>query len=169
MEIRKSREADFERMMEIYAYARKFMANTGNPNQWGPTNWPPEHLIHRDIEEGNSYVCVNDGQIVGTFFFLYGEEIEPTYTRIEDGAWIDVSPYGVIHRLAGDGSVKGIGAFCLDWAIQQCGHLRVDTHGDNKVMQSILKKQGFVLCGTIYVEEDDYPRLAYEKCGKTGR
>jgi hypothetical protein len=27
----------------------------------------------------------------------------------------------------------------------------------------MLKKAGFVHCGTIYVEEDDYPRLAYEK------
>ena len=26
-----------------------------------------------------------------------------------------------------------------------------------------LEKLGFVHCGTIYVEEDDYPRLAYEK------
>ena len=38
MKIRKSTEQDIERMMEIYAYARKFMAENGNPNQWGPTN-----------------------------------------------------------------------------------------------------------------------------------
>ncbi|MBD5518924.1 MAG: hypothetical protein HDR07_10755 [Lachnospiraceae bacterium] len=35
--------------MEIYEYARHFMAEHGNPNQWGPTNWPPEALIHADI------------------------------------------------------------------------------------------------------------------------
>ena len=34
---------------------------------------------------------------------------------------------------------------------------------DNIVMQNMLKKLGFVHCGTIYVEEDDYPRLAFEK------
>ena len=27
----------------------------------------------------------------------------------------------------------------------------------------LVKKLGFVHCGTIYVEEDDYPRLAFEK------
>ena len=27
-------------------------------------------------------------------------------------------------------------------------------------------KLGFIHCGTIYVEEDDYPRLAYEKLNK---
>ncbi len=163
MEIRRSAEQDFDRIMEIYALARAFMAAHGNPNQWGPTNWPPEDFIHRDITEGKSHVCVHDGRIVGTFFFIQGPDIEPTYRQIEDGTWLSESPYGVVHRLAGDGSVKGIGAFCLNWAFAQCGHLRADTHGDNTVMQSLLEKLGFVHCGTIFVEEDDYPRLAYEK------
>ena len=162
MEIRKSTENDFTRMMEIYAHARAFMAANGNPNQWGPTNWPPEALIHQDIADGNSYVCVEDGKVIGTFFYLYGEE-DPTYTTIVDGAWLNDAPYGVVHRLAADGSVKGTGAFCINWAVQQCGHVRVDTHGDNKVLQNLMKKLGFTHCGTIYVQEDNYPRLAYEK------
>lgn len=155
-------------MMEIYAFARSFMARHGNPDQWGPTHWPPEELIRRDIAEGRSYVCVNDGgTVIGTFFFTHGADIEPTYREITDGAWLDGSPYGVVHRIASDGSEKGVGAFCLNWAYEQCGHLRIDTHGDNTVMQNLVRKLGFVHCGTIYVEEDDAPRLAYEKSGKT--
>ncbi len=149
--------------MEIYEYARRFMAEHGNPRQWGPTKWPPEPLIRHDILRGTSYVCVHEGRIVGTFFFSAGEDIEPTYRRIEDGTWRNDGPYGVVHRLAGDGSVRGIGKFCLDWAYQRCGHLRVDTHGDNIVLQKLLGKLGFTHCGTIYVEEDNDPRLAYEK------
>ena len=164
MQIRHSTEADFSRMMEIYEYARKYMADHGNPNQWGPTHWPPEDLIHRDIQSGDSYVCVNDeGTVIGTFYFIQGKDIEPTYRDITDGAWLDESPYGVVHRIAGDGSEKGIGAFCINWALQQCGHLRIDTHNDNIVMQNLLKKLGFVQCGTIYVLEDNNPRLAFEK------
>ena len=164
MRIRKSTEQDLNRMMEIYAFARQFMAAHGNPDQWGPTNWPPEALIRKDIAEGNSYVCVNDeGKVIGTFYFVQGEDIEPTYREITDGAWLDPGPYGVVHRIAADGSEKGIGAFCIDWAFELTGHLRIDTHGDNKVMQNLVQKLGFVHCGTIYVEEDDYPRLAYEK------
>ncbi len=166
MRIRKSEEEDLTRIMEIYAYARKFMAQHGNPNQWGPTCWPPETLIHRDICSGSSYVCLNDAdRIVGTFFFVQGKDIEPTYRDITDGSWLDDSPYGVVHRLAADGSERGIGTFCLNWAWEQCGHLRIDTHGDNTVMQNAVQKLGFIHCGTIYVEEDDYPRLAYEKTG----
>ena len=166
MRIRKSTEQDLDRMMEIYAYARIFMARHGNPDQWGPTNWPPEALIRKDIADGNSYVCENgEGRVVGTFFYTCGEDIEPTYRQITDGAWLDSSPYGVVHRIASDGSEKGVGAFCINWAYEQCGHLRIDTHGDNTVMQNLVGKLGFVHCGTIYVEEDDAPRLAYEKSG----
>ena len=45
MKIRKTTEKDIERVMDIYAHARKFMAEHGNPNQWGKRNWPPEELI----------------------------------------------------------------------------------------------------------------------------
>ena len=164
MKIRHSAESDLGRIMEIYAYARQFMAEHGNPNQWGLTSWPPEELIRNDIRNGNSYVCLNDkGTVIGTFFYTCGEVIDPTYREITEGAWLDSSPYGVVHRIAGDGSERGIGAFCIGWAFEQCGHLRIDTHGDNAVMQSLLRKLGFVHCGTIYVEEDNDPRLAYEK------
>ena len=169
MLIRHATEEDLPRIMEIYAYARQFMADHGNPNQWGPTNWPPEALIQQDIANHCSYVCEEDGHMIGVFFFVCGKDIEPTYRKITDGAWLDDSPYGVVHRIAGDGSEKGIGVFCLNWAFARCGHLRIDTHGDNIVMQNLVRKQGFVHCGTIYVEEDDYPRLAYEKTAGTGK
>ena len=165
MEIRHSTEADLCQIIKIYEFARRFMAEHGNPNQWGPTNWPPEELIRSDIAEGSSYVCVCEDRIVGTFFFKQGKDIEPTYRVIEDGAWLDNSAYGVIHRLAGDGSVKGIGRFCIEWAFKQCNHLRIDTHEDNKVMQNLLKQCDFIYCGIIHVKNDNYPRLAYERLG----
>ena len=168
MEIRHARSEDIPRMMEIYRYAREFMAAHGNPNQWGPTNWPPEELIRQDIRDGHSYVCVNDGdRIIGTFFFIQGKDIEPSYADITEGGWKDDSPYGVVHRIASAGTVKGAGSFCLQWAYEQCGHLRIDTHGDNWVMQDLLKKNGFTHCGTIYVREDNDPRRAYEKSSVT--
>jgi len=164
MKIRHATERDVDRMMEIYSFARRYMAEHGNPRQWGPTNWPPEALIRRDIRDGSSYVCLNDeGAVIGTFFFRCGRDVEPTYREITDGAWLDDGPYGVVHRLAGDGSERGIGEYCIRWAYGQCGHLRIDTHGDNIVMQRLARKLGFVHCGTIHVEEDEYPRLAFEK------
>ena len=162
MEIRQSTEDDLPRIMEIYAHAREYMAMHGNPHQWGETNWPPEELIREDIRCGKSFVCTNAGNIAGVFFFDQGEDIEPTYRSIDDGEWLDDSPYGVIHRIASDGSVRGVGAFCFSWAYERCPHLRADTHPDNMPMQNLLTKCGFEKCGIIHVEEDDYPRYAYE-------
>ncbi len=163
MEIRRAALSDIGRIMEIYAHAREFMASHGNPNQWGPTCWPPEALIRSDISAGECYVCTSDGRTVGTFFLRIGKDAEPGYRNIEGGGWLDDSPYGVIHRIASDGSVRGVGSFAINWAYEKCRHLRMDTHGDNIVMQNLLLKCGFVRCGTVHVEEDSFPRLAYEK------
>ena len=165
MEIRHTREEDLPRLMEIYAHARQFMAEHDNPTQWGSV-WPPEELIRNDVATGRGYACVQDGRVVGTFFFDYGTDAEPTYASIEDGVWLSDEPYGVVHRIASDGSAPGTGSFCIDWAFAQCGHLRIDTHADNYVMRSLLEKLGFVRCGTIYVWDDGTrsPRVAFERC-----
>ena len=49
MKIRHTEEKDFARILAIYASARAFMKEHGNPNQWGPRNWPPEALLREDI------------------------------------------------------------------------------------------------------------------------
>lgn len=154
--------SDLPRIMDIYAFARKFMAEHGNPRQWGPTNWPSEDRIRKDIAEEKLYVCANATGIVGVFYFDYGHDIEPTYRNI-DGHWIGDEDYGVVHRIASDGSVKGVGSFCIGWAFCRCRHLRMDTHPDNIVMQNLLMKLGFKECGIIHVVQDDEPRLAFEK------
>lgn len=167
MYIRKAKIEELDRIMEIYAYARTAMAEAGNPKQWGATNWPPQNLIVQDIALGKCHVCcIADGdgeRIAGVFYYDYGHDIDATYRKIEAGAWLSDAPYGVVHRIASDGTTKGVGTFCINWALAQCGHLRIDTHGDNKIMQNLMQKLGFERCGIIYVEEDNDPRIAYEK------
>ena len=163
MDIRSARITDLTAIMAIYARARRFMAEHDNPDQWGPRNWPPETLIRADIAAGKSYVCTLDDEIVGVFFFDQGEDPDPGYRDIEDGAWAEDGPYGVVHRIASSGAARGVGTFCINWAYAQCGHLRMDTHADNYVMQNLLTKLGFVRCGSVHVPEDDAPRIAYEK------
>lgn len=163
MEIRNAVMNDLPRIMEIFKHARRFMAEHGNPDQWGPDNWPPESLIRSDITNRKSYVCIHDGEIVGTFFYDQGKDIEPDYLKIDGGNWLDNSPYGVIHRIASSGQTKGIGSFCIQWALGRSRHLRIDTHKDNLVMQNMLLKNGFVHCGTIYVRSGSEPRMAFER------
>lgn len=161
MHIRRSTPADLPAMEEIYAAARAYMAEQGNPTQWGTAN-PRREWLEQDMAEGVSYVCVEDGQVVATFMFTTAGE--PTYSYIEDGAWPDDGPYGVVHRIATGGARKGAGAFCLNWCLERCGNLRIDTHRDNRPMRALLAKLGFACCGIIYVE-DGTPRLAYYRKG----
>ena len=163
MYIQKASFDDLSEILEIYAEARRFMVQTGNPSQWASRKYPPESVVRADIESKKLYICktIDNSQTVGVFFYDYGERIEPTYNRIK-GKWISGETYGVVHRIASKSGVKGVGTFCLNWAFQKCNHLRIDTHADNKVMQNLLTKLGFTECGIINLENGD-ERIAYEK------
>ena len=161
--IQKAHIEDLPEIMKTYAFARSFMAAHGNPNQWGLKQWPPEELIRADIAAGKSYVCIENDEIVGVFYYDQGKDIEPAYGTIEDGAWQDDSPYGVIHRIAANGKARGIAHAAIQWACERCSHFRIDTHPANKVMQNLLVKEGLSYRGIIHIIEDDDPRLAYER------
>ena len=154
--VRQAKIQDLTRIEEIYAAARAFMAANGNPNQWGNHNPPHEQLV-QDIEEGKLYVITEEAIIHGVFYFWIGED--PTYAEI-DGAWRSHAPYGTIHRIAGDGS-GAILQTAVAFAKQYIGHLRIDTHEDNKVMQRAIQKAGFQRRGIIHIA-DGSPRIAYD-------
>ena len=157
-QVRNAVPEDLSRILEIYAYARSFMARTGNPNQWGKTH-PPRAQLQEDIRVGQLYVVEKEGEIHGVFAYLTGED--PTYGYIEEGSWISDSPYGTIHRVAADGS-GGVFSAVMEYALSRNPHVRIDTHRDNHVMQHVVAKHGFRRCGIIYLENGD-PRIAYEK------
>lgn len=159
MEIKKADMSQLDEIMAIYERARKFMADHGNPTQWTST-YPPKDMIMGDIEKGVMYVCMAGEKIGAVFYYHEGEEED--YARIYEGAWLDDEPYGVVHRIASAGTVKGAGSFCLAWAYDQCKNIRIDTHRNNVVMQNLLKKNGFEYCGIIYIRNGE-ERLAYQK------
>lgn len=155
--VRKALPGDLPRIEEIYAYARGFMARTGNPNQWRG-NHPPVDRLKLDIAEGKLYVAEGD-QIHGVFYFA--QEIDPTYLEIYHGSWHSNRKYGVIHRIAGDGS-GGILKTAVAFASLLCDYLRIDTHEDNRVMQNALGKLGFLRCGIIHLANGE-PRIAFDR------
>ena len=107
--IRKAVGNDLPEILEIYENARRFMAENGNPNQWGKTN-PPQYTLERDIQLEQLYVVVREGKIRGVFAFIPG--IDPTYGYIE-GAWRSDAPYAAIHRVASDGAGGILDSFYL--------------------------------------------------------
>lgn len=159
MEIRKATEEVLDEILKIYAHARKFMAQNGNPAQWGDS-YPPPERVKQDIAEGKCHICVENGRILCVFYFA--REEDPTYRVIREGSWLNDEPYAVVHRIASAEGTKGAAFFCLNWAFEQTGNIRIDTHDDNKPMQGLLKKSGFRYCGRITLA-DGSPRIAYQK------
>lgn len=159
LHIKKAEMKDLPRILEIYAYARNFMKETGNASQW-KDDFPPEYLLVSDIEDGNLYVIKEEDTIHAVFAFLMGEE--PTYSVIEQGGWLSDTEYGTLHRIAKDGAVQGIFDRIVAFCSQKIDHLRIDTHRDNRVMQHLIRKNGFRECGMIHVADGSL-RIAYEK------
>ncbi len=156
--IRKSTIEDIPRLQEIFAIARKFMAETGNPEQWGD-DYPCEELLKEDIVSGDSYVCTMEERIVGTFVLRGGND--PTYDIIHNGAWLNSLPYATIHRIASNGETKGIMRKAMEFALKHYDNIRIDTHRDNRVMQNAIQKEGFAYCGIIHCWNGS-ERLAYQ-------
>jgi len=156
-QIRNARREDLPRIEEIYAYARQFMAETGNPNQWGKTT-PQSSQLEDDIQKELLFIMVHEEIIHGVFYFYIGSD--PTYGVIEDGQWRSDTPYGTIHRIAGDGS-GGVLAAAVNFGKERINHIRIDTHHDNKIMQRAVVKYGFRRSGIIYLENGS-PRIAYD-------
>ena len=151
MQIQKATMEDWEGIRKIY--------DGGNATQWGKTN-PPEELLLTNIADGKLYVCMDGDTIAAVFYFAVEED--PTYRVIEDGAWLNEGPYGVVHRIASARTIKGAASFCMNWAFAQTGNIRIDTHKNNVPMQNMLKKNGFRYCGRIYLENGE-PRIAFQK------
>ena len=116
MQIRHARPEDLPAMQEIFADARAFMRENGNP----------DHVIR-------------------------------------GGAWLDDAPYGVVHRIAAAKGTHGAASFCMNWCMEQCGNIRIDTHANNKPMQGLLNKLGYTYCGVIELENGRGERLAFQK------
>ena len=159
MLIRKTVESDLFRIGEIYENAKRFMRNSGNPNQWN-SGKPNIETAREDMKAGVGYVVEDNGEVIAVFMFSL--DGEPTYDKIYEGSWLSDAPYGVIHRIAVAEQGKGIIDVCINACFAKCHNLRIDTHRDNLPMQRALAKRGFRYCGVIYLENGD-ERLAFQK------
>lgn len=164
MKIRKATLHDIERLITLSNQAKIYLKALG-VDQW-QDGYPNHHIFEMDITAKQSYVVIEDGDVIGSFMFSLAPD--PTYTLIEGGSWRSEGVYGVMHRIMVDDDYKGKGIsdFIIQEAIQMCqkGHatsLRVDTHLDNRVMQRMLERNGFKECGIIFLE-DHSKRLAYD-------
>lgn len=150
---------DMPQILSIYADARERMRAAGNPTQWG-NDRPKTDTVAGDIAKGQCYLIKQGDCVLGVFAFFEGPD--PTYAHIENGAWPNDDPYGVIHRIAAAPDAHGVLAAAVDFAFSRVRVLRVDTHRDNLPMRGALQKLGFTPCGTIFTD-DGTERIAFCK------
>lgn len=159
MEIKKAQAGDLDQLMVLYDLGRQFMRKNGNMDQW-INGYPEREMVLEDIETGHCYTVWSEGRLAGVFAFFQGKDVEPTYAEIQ-GAWLDDAPYGVVHRIASNGTAGGLVAACCDWCLTRCSHLRIDTYKDNRPMRQALERYGFHYCGIITIG-DGSERIAYQ-------
>ena len=156
--IRSAVEGDLPRLQEIYAAGREYMKRTGNPTQWAPT-YPENSALLADIAAGELYVCYDEKGVYGVFKLMFGEE--PAYAHPVEGEWLNDEPYGTVHRIASDGSHRGVFDESLDYCKGRIDNVRIDTHPKNKTMQHLCERSGFKRCGMIIIA-DGSPRIMYQ-------
>lgn len=157
--IRKAVIDDIPELLRVFNVAKQYMRDSGNPNQWG-ASYPPVEDLTNEINSGFIYAMLNEsGHIYGVFLLM--DIPEPTYSYIDGGKWIDDTEYGTIHRVASDGTQKGVFNELIEFARERFNHLRIDTHEQNLTMQHVVQKHNFKYCGIIYLKNGD-KRLAYE-------
>lgn len=157
--VRAATPEDLPALLHIYESARRFMRAYGNRSQW-VCGYPSAELLASDIRRYSCFVLVSGGRIEGVFALLSGEE--PTYARIEDGAWLSDASYLTIHRIAAAEGAHGVLQSAVCWSAKRCAHLRIDTHADNAPMLHLLPTLGFVRTGIIHLA-DGAPRIAFER------
>lgn len=157
--IRPAQSGDLSAIMAVYAYAQEAMRRNGNPHQWG--DWyPKQKLVEKDIALKRNYVFVDEQGVCGVFVFIVGAD--PTYERIDAGAWLNDRPYGTIHRIASNGRCQGLMRRAVDFCAKIEPNIRIDTHEDNAIMRHLVAKCGFTYCGIIHTY-DGTPRLAFQR------
>lgn len=155
---------DVERILEIIKDAKTFLKNLG-VDQW-QGDYPNKETILNDINKNQLFVYEEE-EVLGFIAIIKG--IEETYNIIYDGKWLSDQEYITIHRIAVKEEVKkrNVGTKLFEYAIAYAKEnniksVRVDTHKDNYAMQGLIKKEGFIKCGYIYLKDHSL-RLAYEK------
>ena len=164
-QLRNTKAGEEQIAMDIINQAKVFLKEQGI-DQW-QTGYPNMEAILGDIEKQRGYFFLKDGVIFGYAFIDY--EGEPAYNELK-GSWISTidADYVVVHRMAfaKESRGKGLADVAFRLVAEQAKekgveNFRVDTDEANKIMQRVLKRNGFAYCGVIWFDNSE--KIAFEK------
>ncbi|KRN81751.1 acetyltransferase [Pediococcus ethanolidurans] len=165
--LRKATVQNIPAVSKIIDSAKDFLKAQGI-DQW-QDGYPAQSDLETDVKNQINYVLIVNGQIAGTAALA---NHDANYDVITGGNWQGPAnaKYTAIHRIAMSPDFRGqhlsekmiSGLFTLS---NQLGYqqVRIDTHPDNKLMQHLITKSGFVYCGKVLMDKDpNEVRLAYQ-------
>ncbi len=164
-ELRKTKAGEETIAMDIIEQAKAYLRAQGI-DQW-QTGYPNLEAVLGDIEKERGWFITENGEVFGYMCIDY--EGEPAYNDLK-GNWLSAkdAEYVVVHRLAFAKEKRGKGladeAFRLvaeQAKAKGIENFRVDTDEANKIMQHVLKKNGFSYCGVIWFDNSE--KIAFEK------
>lgn len=163
MIFRKAEIEDVDTVEQIMLAASGRLGAAGI-DQW-QRGYPNRTSVERDVAAGVGYVVCDNEQIVAYGAIIFTGEV--AYNDLTGGEWLTAGDYAVVHRLCVAADRVGQGwSRCFMQCAEQLAQenllpsIRIDTHPDNRIMQSLISSLGFTYCGDVVIESR---RLAYEK------
>lgn len=167
--IRIAQMEDLDSILICLNDAKRFLKASGSIQWNGPSGNPEIDTYKEDIRRRHCYVCVREGKICGVATFM-GHEKEYDQPL---GEWItDGKSYTTIHRIAVADFARsqGVATELMKFAeefTKNTGRksIRIDTHPENLIIQTMLKTLGYTYCGYViysYIPVEP-KRLIFEK------
>lgn len=162
MYLRKAHIEDIEDVMRVFSQARLAQRRAGF-RQW-EDRYPSIDVLKSDIDSATGFILDDNGKTAG---YIAIAAYDDEYNRHPE-LWDVGKDYAVFHRIALSDDYRGkkLSSILLDLAESHAlrtgaAFVRIDTGLENKPMQHILSKRGYInlgRCDFIWGE-----RLAYEK------
>lgn len=155
--IRIANKLDIDSILDIVKDARRQIKKLGFRQWEEDSNYPNYDTFLKDILNKELYVYDIKGKVVGFIAICKGINLD--YNNIK-GLWLSNAKYYTIHRLAVKGDYRNLGIgsklieFAKEKAIKDNINLRIDTHNLNVPMKNLIKKEGFIYCGIITLQDE---------------
>jgi len=161
--IRLAETQDLTAIMEILQVVVQKMHNNNN-FQWD-AKYPREQDFIEDINQGELFVSVQEGEVAG---FICINKVEPE--EYKGLAWSLSQEALVIHRMAVSPAYQklGIGAQLVGFADElakqkQMKYLKIDTYSGNPKAQRLFEKLGYTFVGEMHFNGKEKAFYCYEK------
>ena len=162
MYLRKAHIEDIEDVMQVFSQARLAQRRAGF-RQW-EDGYPSIDVLKSDIDSAIGFILDDNGKTAGYIAIAAYDDEYNRHTEL----WDVGKDYAVFHRIALSDDYRGkkLSGILFDLAESHAlrtgaAFVRIDTGLENKPMQHILSKRGYInlgRCDFIWGE-----RLAYEK------